>query len=192
MKKSLLQHQIEESSKVKTSLIRDEKKINQAINKIAKTINLGKTIYLCGNGGSAADAQHLVAEMLIRLRPHVNRRAIPFISLAMDSSTLTACANDYGYNYVFSRPLSALAKKGDVIITISTTGNSQNILEALKIANKKEIYSIGFLGGNGGKAKKYCNLPIIVNSKITARIQEAHIFLGHHILEQCENKIIKR
>ena len=191
MKKSLLQIQIEETSKVKKSLIKDEKKIKQAIDKITKTINLGKTIYLCGNGGSAADAQHLVAEMLVKLRPHINRRAFPFISLAMDSSTFTACANDYGYKYVFSRPLSALAKKGDVIIAISTTGNSQNILEALKIANKKEIYSIGFLGSNGGKAKKYCNLPIIVNSKITARIQEAHIFLGHHILEQCEKKIIK-
>ena len=109
----------------------------------------------------------------------------------MDPSTLTACSNDYSYNEVFSRPLSALGQKGDILIVISTSGESKNIIKALQTAKKMKIFTIGFLGKNGGKAKKFCDLPIIVRSKITARIQEAHIFLGHYILEEVENSLIK-
>ena len=146
---------------------------------------------LCGNGGSAADAQHLAAEFLIRLRPTVKRRPFPAITLAQDTSTLTACGNDFNFEDQFSRCLQALGKKNDVLIAISTSGNSKNIIKVLKEAEKMSILSVGFLGNGGGKAKKLCNFPIIVGSKNVARIQESHIFLGHYIFELVENQLIK-
>ncbi len=183
--------QLNESIAAKKTLLNQKEKILTAKTKIYNSITKKKKIFFCGNGGSASDAQHLTAELLIRLRPKVNRRSIPAICLHMDASTLTACSNDYSYDDVFSRPLSALGNSGDILIAISTSGNSKNILKVLKEARKKNIYSIGFLGKNGGSAKKFCNLPILVKSEITARIQEAHIFLGHHILEKVENKLIQ-
>ena len=146
---------------------------------------------LCGNGGSAADAQHLAAEFLIRLRPNINRKPIPAITLAQDTSTITACGNDYSYDIHFSRCLEALGKKQDILIIISTSGNSRNIVNVLKQAKKMNIFTIGFLGNNGGKSKKICDLPLIVDSKNTARIQESHIFLGHYIFEQVEELFLK-
>ena len=183
--------QLEDSIIAKKSLLKQKKIITQAKKKIYLSILKKKKILFCGNGGSASDAQHLVAELLIRLRPNVNRKSIPAICLHMDPSTLTACSNDYSYNDVFSRPLSALGQTGDILIAISTSGESRNIIKVLKTAKKMKIFSIGFLGKNGGSAKKFCDLPIIVESNITARIQEAHIFLGHYILEQVENNLIK-
>ena len=167
-----------------------KKKVLFAINKIYSSINTGGKILLCGNGGSAADAQHLAAEFLVRLRPHINRKAFPALSLAMDTSTITACANDYSFKYLFSRNLDAIGSTKDILIVISTSGNSSNILEALKSAKKKKIFSIAFLGNNGGKAKKISDLNLIVPSKTTARIQECHIFLGHLIFEAVEDLIL--
>jgi len=190
MAEKLIQ-QLEDSISAKRSLLSQKKIISQAKKKIFSSILKKNKILFCGNGGSASDAQHLTAELLIRLRPNVNRKSIPAICLHMDPSTLTACSNDYSYNEVFSRPLSALGQKGDILIVISTSGESKNIIKALQTAKKMKIFSIGFLGKNGGKAKKFCDLPIIVRSKITARIQEAHIFLGHYILEEVENSLIK-
>ena len=165
--------------------------INSSIKTICKKIRLGGKILLCGNGGSAADAQHLAAEYLVRLRPNVNRKPLPAISLAQDTSTLTACGNDYGFNDIFLRSFQALASKHDVLICITTSGNSKNIIKVLKEAKKKKISSICFLGNNGGQAKKLGNINIIVNSKTTARIQECHIFLGHFILEKVEDILLK-
>ena len=167
-----------------------KKKVFSAINKIYSSINTGGKILLCGNGGSAADAQHLATEFLVRLRPHINRKALPALSLAMDTSTITACANDYSFKYLFSRNLDAIGSTKDILIVISTSGNSSNILEALKSAKKKKIFSIAFLGNNGGKAKKISDLNLIVPSKTTARIQECHIFLGHLIFEAVEDLIL--
>ena len=147
---------------------------------------------ICGNGGSAADAQHLAAEFLIRLRPNVNRESWPVISLALDTSTLTACGNDYSFDEIFSRPLSGIGNQGDVLLTISTSGNSKNLIKAHKIAKKKKISTISFLGKGGGKLKNISDVEIIVPSKNTARIQETHIFLGHFIFEQVENLLIKK
>ena len=110
----------------------------------------------------------------------------------MDTSTLTACANDYGYENIFSRSFEAMAKKNDLLICFSTSGNSKNIINVLKKAKKLNISSVSFLGGNGGKAKKYSNLSIIVPSKNVARIQETHIFLGHYILDEVERYLLKR
>jgi D-sedoheptulose 7-phosphate isomerase len=192
LKKNTLKLAIEDSINTKKNLVLLEGKINQAINKIYRSLKNNGKIFFCGNGGSAADAQHLVAELLIRLRPKVNRKSIPAISLIMDSSTLTACGNDYSFKKIFSRPFEALGKKEDVLIVISTSGNSENIIEVLKASKKKKIFSIGFLGFNGGKAKKYCDLSLIVPGHNVARIQEAHIFLGHYILEMIERKLIKK
>jgi D-sedoheptulose 7-phosphate isomerase len=165
--------------------------IEDIIDSIVHHISIKGKILLCGNGGSAADAQHLAAEFLIRLRPHVDRKPIAAISLAMDTSTITACGNDYSFEKLFSRNLEALSAKNDILIVISTSGNSKNILNVLKTAKKLKIFSIGLLGNNGGKAKKLCNKNIVVKSKNTATIQESQIFLGHYIFEEVEKKLLK-
>ena len=188
----LLNNAIEESIETKKTLLPQIDKIYKAINEIFKSLKKKKKILLCGNGGSAADAQHLAAEFLVRLHPNVNRKPLAAISLATDISSITACGNDYNFDYIFSRNLEALYKSGDVVIVISTSGNSKNILKVLEFCKKKKLITIGFLGNDGGKAKKICNIPIIVNSKITARIQESHIFLGHFILEKVENLLMKK
>ena len=189
--KKSLSTSIKKSIEAKDSLISQEKTIYEAINIIYRSILKNNKVFFCGNGGSSSDAQHLTAELLVRLKPEVNRKSIPAICLTMDTSTLTACSNDYSFDKIFSRPLSALGQKNDILIAITTSGNSKNILEVLKIAKKMNITSIGFLGKNGGRAKKLCDLPIIVGSNITAHIQEAHIFLGHFILDQVEAKLLK-
>ena len=166
--------------------------IEKAIKTIHKKIKLGGKLMFCGNGGSAADAQHFSAEYLVRLRPNINRRPLPAISLAQDTSTLTACGNDYNFSDIFVRPFQALAKKNDVLIAITTSGNSVNIIKVLKEARSKKITTVGFLGNSGGKSKNFCDIKLIVPSKSTARTQECHIFLGHFILEQVENLIIKK
>ena len=166
--------------------------IEKAIKIIHKKISLGGKLMFCGNGGSASDAQHLSAEYLVRLRPTVNRKPLPAISLAQDVSTITACGNDYDFSDVFLRPFQALAKKNDVLIAITTSGNSLNVIKVLKEARSKKITTLGLLGSNGGKCKKFCDIKLIVPNKSTARIQECHIFLGHFILEQVENILINK
>ena len=183
---------INEKIEVGKNLLNQKKEINSSIRILYKTIKKKARIFLCGNGGSAADAQHLAAEFLVRLRPNKNRKPYAAISLAMDTSTITACGNDLGYENLFSRNLEALGTKKDVLIIISTSGNSKNIINVLKYAKKNKIFSIGFLGSNGGKAKNLCDINIIVQSSNVARIQEAHIFLGHFILEKIEDLIIKK
>ena len=179
-----------ESIEVKKKLITLNKEVFLSIKKIFSTIRCGGKIFICGNGGSAADAQHLSAEFLVRLNPKINRRPYPIISLAMDTSTLTACGNDYGFKYIFSRNLEALGSKKDLLIAISTSGNSRNIVEVLKQSKKMKIFSIGLLGSNGGAAKKLCSLNIVVPQKKVARIQESHIFLGHFILGRVESMLL--
>lgn len=185
-----LQNQLEENIAVHQNIFKMSKDIIGVIEKIHKRIKKGGKILFCGNGGSAADAQHLAAEFLIRLRPNINRNPIPALSLAQDTSTLTACGNDYSFEDIFLRPFQAIAKKNDILICISTSGNSKNILKVLREANKKKIYSVSFLGKDGGKAKKLSKKSLVIPSNNTARIQECHIFLGHFILEKIEDKII--
>ena len=160
-------------------------------NIIAESISKKGKLLICGNGGSAADAQHLAAEFLIRLTSDVNRDSIPALSLAQDTSTLTACINDYGSDDIFKRVFSALSSDGDVLLAITTSGNSKNIIETLKLANERGIYSLGFLGGDGGEALKYCNTAFIVPDKVTARIQESHITAGHALLQYVEDKLLE-
>ncbi len=185
-----LKNQLEESINVHKNIFKISEDIIQVIENIYKKLKKGGKILFCGNGGSAADAQHLAAEFVVRLRPNINRNPIPALSLALDTSTITACGNDYSYDQIFLRPFKALVKKNDVLICISTSGNSKNILNVLKEAQKRKIYSVSFLGKGGGKAKRISNKSLVISSNNTARIQECHIFLGHFILEKVEDIII--
>jgi len=159
---------------------------------IAKAIQSGGKILLCGNGGSAADAQHLAAEMLIRLRPNNNREAISALALAQDTSTITACGNDFGYDCLYERMVRGLGKSGDVLIGISTSGNSKNVLLALKAAKELGIHSFGFLGSGGGKALSECEIAFLVPSNNTGRIQESHITAGHALMEYVEDVLLEK
>jgi D-sedoheptulose 7-phosphate isomerase len=157
-----------------------------------QAIENGNKILLCGNGGSAADAQHLAAELLIRLRPDVTRQTLPAIALAMDTSTLTACGNDLGFEVIFERMVEALGNKGDVLIGITTSGNSPNVLKALTKAKELGIVTVGFLGGNGGPALPLCDFSFIAPTTVTGRIQELHITAGHIVMELVEDYLIEK
>lgn len=187
-----LKNQIEDNIRTHLGLIELSSNIIDIINIIKKKLKKGGKLLFCGNGGSAADAQHLAAEFIVRLRPHIDRNPIPALTLTQDTSTLTACGNDYGFEDIFLRSFKAIAQKNDVLICISTSGNSENILKVLKEAKKVKICSISFLGKKGGKAKKISDKSIIIKSNNTARIQECHIFLGHFILEKVEDLIISK
>lgn len=156
----------------------------------AKVIQEGGKLMLCGNGGSAADAQHLAAEMLVRLRPNNNREGIPAIALAQDTSTITACGNDFGYDQLFERLVKTLGHDGDVLIAITTSGNSKNIIAAMKAAQEMSIKVFGFLGCKGGEAFRYCDEAFIVPSNDTGRIQESHITAGHALMELIEDELL--
>jgi D-sedoheptulose 7-phosphate isomerase len=189
--KNKLKRSLEESVNTKKKLIKLDNEIQNSISLMYKTIKDNYKVMICGNGGSAADAQHLAAEFLVRLRPKVNRQPLPIFTLAMDTSTITACSNDYKFEDIFYRPLKALGKKNDLLICISTSGNSKNLIKAIKEAKRKKIYVISFLGKKGGKMRNMSDIEIIVPSNNVARIQECHIFLGHFIFEQVENLILK-
>ena len=158
---------------------------------VVQSILNGGKVLICGNGGSAADAQHLTAEFLIRLTSEVNREGIPAISLLQDSSTFTAAINDFEPKYLFKRNLQTLAKPEDIVLAISTSGKSENIVQVLKAAKEIDIKTLGFLGSGGGKSLKYCDLSFIVPSNKTARVQEVHITAGHALIEYVEAKLLK-
>lgn len=154
------------------------------------TVKRGNTIFWCGNGGSAAESSHLAAELIGRFQS--NRMPLPSISLNSDIAVLTCIANDFGYESVFSRQFSALAKKGDLLICLSTSGNSNNIIEVLEASRKLGIMSISFLGATGGKALGLSDLSINIESTDTARIQEIHLMLGHILCEYAELNIFSK
>ena len=187
-----LKNQLEQNIIAHQDILNMSDDIIEIVQIIKKKLKKGGKILFCGNGGSAADAQHLAAEFIVRLRPHINRQPLSALTLAQDTSTITACGNDYSFDDIFLRPFKSLAKKNDILICISTSGDSKNILKVLVEAKKQKVFSIGFLGKKGGKAKKLCNKPLIISSENTARIQECHIFLGHFILEKVEDLIISK
>lgn len=157
--------------------------------KLAESVRSGGKIMFCGNGGSAADSQHLAAELVIRYRSNVNRAAIPAIALTVDPSVITAGGNDIGFENVFARQLEAFGKPGDVLVGISTSGNSENVIRAMVTAKNLAVTTVGLLGGNGGKMRDLCDFSIIVPSKVTARIQESHILIGHIWCEIIEEEL---
>jgi D-sedoheptulose 7-phosphate isomerase len=183
----------EESIKVKQSIL-DNNSLESLMmigDELVKVIKSGNKIMLCGNGGSAADAQHLAAEMLVRLRPKNNRAGLPAISLAQDPSTITACGNDFGYEKLFERMIESLGIKGDALIAITTSGNSENVILAMKLAKKMGIKVFSFLGSDGGDALELSEITFLVPSNNTGRIQESHITAGHALMEYIEDKLIE-
>ena len=158
---------------------------------MALCLTAGGKILFCGNGGSAADAQHLATELLIRLRSSVERPSWPAIALTLDPTALTAGGNDYGFEQVFARPLSGLGRAGDVLFGITTSGRSPNVLRAFEVARGMGIATVGLLGGDGGPAKALCDHVLLVQSAVTARVQEAHIALGHAVMELLEDRLVR-
>jgi D-sedoheptulose 7-phosphate isomerase len=174
--------QIQQSLEVKQAIL-DDAELLALIEKVAlKCLDVyrqGGKVMLAGNGGSAADAQHLAAELVGRF--YLNRPGLPALALTTNSSALTAISNDFDPNLIFARQLEALGQAGDVFIGISTSGNSPNVIEALKSCREKGIASVGLAGAGGGKMKEHCDYCLIVPSQDTPRIQEAHVMIGHII-----------
>ena len=161
-----------------------EKDLYRVIDMITAALTAGQTIFSCGNGGSAADAQHFAAELTGRYES--DRRGYSAISLTTDTSALTSIGNDYGFSRIYSRQLEALGKDGDVLIAISTSGNSENIISAVKHAKQHNIKTIGLLGRDGGSLKNMVDIPLVIQAQSTARIQEAHILILHIICDAFE------
>lgn len=188
-----IKESIEQSIAVKQAVLSDSHlmdTIDMAAKIIEKSLCNGGKIHFCGNGGSAADAQHLAAELSGRFyfdRPPLNAEA-----LHCNTSYLTAVGNDYGYEHIFARLLRGTGKKGDVLVGISTSGNSRNILEAYKVCQEMGIEIISMTGSTGGKMKDYGGLLLNVPSNDTPRIQECHIMIGHIICELVESAMFKR
>ena len=162
-----------------------EADIKKACETAVATLKAGGKILLCGNGGSAADAQHIAAELTGRYK--TERGALAGIALTTDTSALTAIGNDYGYEFVFSRQLEALGHEGDLLIAISTSGNSGNVVKALELARKIGIKTIGLSGRTGGAMNELCELNLVVPSNDTPRIQEMHIMIGHIICQAIDD-----
>jgi D-sedoheptulose 7-phosphate isomerase len=158
-----------------------------ALDLITRGLRAGGKLLLFGNGGSAADAQHIAAELVIRY--HADRAAIPAIALTTDSSALTACGNDLGFDALFARQIEALARPGDVVIGISTSGKSPNVLAGLAEARRRGARTIGLTGGAGGAMPEVCDAIIAVPSNVTARIQEMHIMIGHMLCKALEQQL---
>lgn len=187
--KSKIKHILESSADIKIRISRDEglmKVIEKAADQLTHALKTGRRIFFCGNGGSAADAQHLAAEFSGRF--YSDRDALPAEALHCNTSYLTAAANDYGYEQVYSRLIKGIASAGDVLIGLSTSGNSANIIKAFETAREKQVLTIGFTGSTGGKLKPLSDLLINVPSEDTPRIQEAHITVGHIICQLVEEK----
>tara|TARA_Y100000748_G_C15460444_1_gene474703 strand:+ start:645 stop:1241 length:597 start_codon:yes stop_codon:yes gene_type:complete len=184
----------QESVEVKNKIIKSNllSVIDVMGDQIVESILKQGKMLLCGNGGSAADAQHLAAEMLIRLRPLNNREGIPALTLAQDSSTITACGNDFGYDCLYERVLQSIGKEGDVLIAITTSGNSENIVKAIDQAKLMGIKVFGFLGAGGGRVLEMCDEVFLVPSDDTGRIQESHITAGHALMEYIEDSLIDK
>lgn len=164
-----------------------QESLESASKLVVETLKNGNKILLCGNGGSAADAQHIAAELVGRYK--TERRGLPGIALTTDTSALTAIGNDYGYDRVFDRQVEALVNKGDLIIGISTSGNSKNVINALKVAKEMGCKTLGLSGRDGGAMNELCDVNLVVPSNNTPRIQEMHILFGHTICQIIDNEL---
>lgn len=188
--KKFISDSLNESSETKLKIkdqLTDE--ILNAVDLFSICFKEGNKLLLCGNGGSAADCQHIATELMIRLSHHIERPALPAIALTTDTSNLTAGGNDIGFENVFARNVEGLGNKSDLLLAISTSGNSPNVIKAAHAAHNKGMKVIGFLGGDGGKLKNLVDLPITIPSSNVQRIQEGHITIAHIICELVEDKL---
>jgi len=178
---------IKDSSQVILDAVKCSEKIEKVINEIIKCLKSNNKIVLFGNGGSAADSQHIAAEFVGRF--NFNRKSLPAISLTTDSSIITALSNDFSFDLIFSRQCESLVKNGDVVIGISTSGNSKNVIEGIKVSKKLGAITVGFLGKDGGKISEIVDYSINAPSKQTPKIQEIHRVLSHIMCKIIEEKI---
>lgn len=176
--------QINDSISTMESL--DIQNVINAATLLTECLRSGNKILLCGNGGSAADCQHIAAELVIRFRSSVKRPALPAIALTTDSSILTAGGNDIGFDNIFAQQISALGAENDVLVGISTSGNSPNVINAINTAKEKKMKILGLLGMDGGKILPLCDIAIVVRHKETARIQESHLLIEHILCDLIE------
>ena len=177
--KNIINSCLKEHIKAIESLSNFTEDLITSAKEICQTLRDGGKIMLCGNGGSAADAQHIAAEFVVRFRSNYNRKSLSALALTTDTSLITACGNDYGFENIFARQIEGLGNKGDFLIGISTSGNSSNVYKAFELARKKGIKTLLLSGKDGGKIKNIADNSIIVLHNNTARIQEAHITIGH-------------
>jgi D-sedoheptulose 7-phosphate isomerase len=185
---TLLRNEFDEHQSVFEATARDVgHAFAAALQILEHSIRSGGKLLLFGNGGSAADAQHIAAELVIRYKN--DRPAIAAIALTTDSSALTACGNDLGFDALFERQIEAIGRKGDVAIGISTSGKSQNVLRGLQQARNMELQTVGLAGGTGGEMPAICDALIVIPSSITARIQEMHITIGHMLCKALEQRL---
>ncbi|MBD3225229.1 MAG: SIS domain-containing protein, partial [Caldithrix sp.] len=176
----LVQNHLHSSARIKEAIIDScSDTIVRAIETMHQQLAEGRKLLICGNGGSAADAQHMAAEFVIRLSHDLQRPAIPAMALTTDTSILTAGGNDIGFKRVFARQVEAFGQKGDILMVISTSGNSENLLLAVQQAKQRQMVTIGLLGNQGGKLDQQLDISIIVPSNNTQHIQEGHITIGH-------------
>ncbi len=181
---------LEESSQVKLQILEKcSQDILDTVEILTEAVKSGGKILFCGNGGSAADSQHLATEFVIRLSHDLDRPAIPALALTTDTSMLTAGGNDIGFDNIFARQLEGLGNSGDVLIAISTSGNSENVIRAVNTAKQKDIAVVGFLGGSGGKLLSLSDSSIVIPSSNVQRIQEGHITVGHIVCELVEREL---
>ena len=185
----MIEETLEQSSKIIADLHDLSDEIDKTANLIITAINKNRKIIIIGNGGSAADAQHIAAEFLGRYK--LKRKSIPAIALTSNSSTTTAIANDYDFSDVFSRQCESLVSKDDIVIGISTSGNSENVIKGLKTSKKNGGLTIGLLGNNGGKIKNIVDISLVVNATSVPRIQEAHRVIYHIICEIVEEELAR-
>jgi D-sedoheptulose 7-phosphate isomerase len=184
----LIEQLVSESLRVKAQFFEENKAaIAKTAETIAQVLRNGRKVLLFGNGGSAADAQHLAAELVGRFGP--DRPPQAAISLSTDTSILTAVGNDYGYDKVFARQIEALGQAGDAAFAISTSGNSPNVIEAIDMARSKGLFTVGFTGETGGKMKDRVDVLFCVPSRQTARIQETHVLLGHILCDLIDRQL---
>jgi len=180
----IIKKHLDEHQTVLSTLESLAPQIETVAKQMIQALQNGNTIFWCGNGGSASDAQHLAGELVGRFVG--DRKALKSISLNADSAVMTCIVNDYGYEHIFSRQVEGLGVAGDVLVGITTSGNSQNVLNALAVANQKQMTTIGLLGKGGGKAISVVSEAIVIDSNTTARIQEMHITIGHILCDLIE------
>ncbi|MBI2418239.1 MAG: D-sedoheptulose 7-phosphate isomerase [Ignavibacteriales bacterium] len=188
--KEFIVESLEDSSKTKLKILEEcSTQIEEMVLLVVEMYKHKNKLLLCGNGGSAADCQHIATEFMIRLSHDINRPALPAIALTTDTSNLTAGGNDIGFENVFARNVEGLGAAGDVLLAISTSGNSGNVIKAVEMAHKKQMKVIGFLGGNGGKLKDIVDIAIVIPSNNVQRIQEGHITVAHILCEGVERSL---
>lgn len=187
MKSRILQELDEHQEVIDKTILQCQEEIYFAADLVVNAMKRGGKLLLAGNGGSAADAQHIAAELTGRYLKE--RRALPAIALSTDTSALTAIGNDYGFLKVFERQVEAIGQRGDVLLAISTSGNSKNLISALEKAKEVGIKRVGFLGKDGGAMKELCELSVVIPSDCTPRIQEMHILMGHILCKMIEEEL---